>query len=211
MENIRKHVTKEKIIMSMVILVISIIGLKLFLSKNVAKVSQFEEVVLTDTTDLIAETEKENNDVVKMYVDIKGAVKLPGMYEVTSDMRVLNVIDMAGGLKETADDSQVNFSQRIEDQMVIYIPVEGEELSETVIAGSNSNTANISKDEEGKINLNQATKEELMTLSGVGEKKAEKIIEYREENGSFKTIEDLKNVNGFGEKSFESLEKYISI
>lgn len=211
MESIRKHVTKEKIIMSMVILVISITALKLFLSKNAAKVGQFEEVLLTDTTDLIAETEKENNDVVKMYVDIKGAVKLPGMYEVTSDMRVLNVIDMAGGLKETADDSQVNFSQRIEDQMVIYIPVEGEELSETVIAGTNSNTANISKDEEGKINLNQATKEELMTLSGVGEKKAEKIIEYREENGSFKTIEDLKNVNGFGEKSFESLEKYISI
>ena len=211
MESIRKHVTKEKIIISVVILVISIIGLKLFLSKNAAKVDQFEEVVLTDTTDLIAETEKENNDVVKMYVDIKGAVKLPGMYEVTSDMRVLNVIDMAGGLKETADDSQVNFSQRIEDQMVIYIPVEGEELSETVIARTNSNTANISKDEDGKINLNQATKEELMTLSGVGEKKAEKIIEYREENGSFKTIEDLKNVNGFGEKSFESLEKYISI
>ena len=211
MESIRKHVTKEKIIITVLILVISIIGLKLFLSKNAAKVSQFEEVVLTDTTDLIAETEKENNDVIKMYVDIKGAVKLPGMYEVTSDMRVLNVIDMAGGLKETADDSQVNFSQRIEDQMVIYIPVEGEELSETVIAGTNSNTANISKDEEGKINLNQATKEELMTLSGVGEKKAEKIIEYREENGSFKTIEDLKNVNGFGEKSFESLEKYISI
>ena len=211
MESIRKHVTKEKIIISVVILVISIIGLKLFLSKNAAKVDQFEEVVLTDTTDLIAETEKENNDAVKMYVDIKGAVKLPGMYEVTSDMRVLNVIDMAGGLKETADDSQVNFSQRIEDQMVIYIPIEGEELSETVIAGTNSNTANISKDEDGKINLNQATKEELMTLSGVGEKKAEKIIEYREENGSFKTIEDLKNVNGFGEKSFESLEKYISI
>lgn len=211
MESIRKHVTKEKIIITVVILVISIIGLKLFLSKNAAKVSQVEEVVLTDTTDLIAETEKENNDVVKMYVDIKGAVKLPGMYEVTSDMRVLNVIDMAGGLKETADDSQVNFSQRIEDQMVIYIPIEGEELSETVIAGTNSNTANISKDEDGKINLNQATKEELMTLSGVGEKKAEKIIEYREENGSFKTIEDLKNVNGFGEKSFESLEKYISI
>lgn len=207
MESIRKHVTKEKIIMSMVILVISITALKLFLSKNAAKVGQFEEVLLTDTTDLIAETEKENNDVVKMYVDIKGAVKLPGMYEVTSDMRVLNVIDMAGGLKETADDSQVNFSQRIEDQMVIYIPVEGEELSETVIAGTNSNTANISKDEEGKINLNQATKEELMTLSGVGEKKAEKIIEYREENGSFKTIEDLKNVNGFGEKSFESFGK----
>lgn len=211
MESIRKHVTKEKIIISVVILVISIIGLKLFLSKNAAKVDQFEEVVLTDTTDLIAETEKENNDVVKMYVDIKGAVKLPGMYEVTSDMRVLNVIDMAGGLKETADDSQVNFSQRIEDQMVIYIPVEGEELSETAIAGTNSNTANISKNEDGKVNLNQAAKEELMTLSGVGEKKAEKIIEYREENGSFKTIEDLKNVNGFGEKSFESLEKYISI
>lgn len=211
MESIRKHVTKEKIIITVVILVISIIALKLFLSKNAAKVGQFEEVLLTDTTDLIAETEKENNDVIKMYVDIKGAVKLPGMYEVTSDMRVLNVIDMAGGLKETADDSQVNFSQRIEDQMVIYIPVEGEELSEKVIAGSNSNTANISKDEDGKVNLNQATKEELMTLSGVGEKKAEKIIEYREENGSFKTIEDLKNVNGFGEKSFESLEKYISI
>lgn len=209
MESVRKHVTKEKIITIIIILVISVVGFKLLFSKNQAKIGQFEEVVLTETTDLVEEIE--NNETVKMYVDIKGAVKLPGMYEVTSDMRVLNVIDMAGGLKETADDSQVNFSQRIEDQMVIYIPVEGEELSEKVVAGVNSNTANSNKDEEKKVNLNQATKEELMTLNGVGEKKAEKIIEYREENGSFKTIEDLKNVNGFGEKSFESLEKYISI
>ena len=68
----------------------------------------------------------------KMYVDIKGAVKLPGMYEVSSDMRVLNVIDMAGGLTLEADDQQVNFSQKVEDQMVIYIPKEGEEVSENI-------------------------------------------------------------------------------
>lgn len=209
MEVLRKYVTKEKIIIFVVILLISVISLKIFFQRSHEKVNQFEEVVMTDSTELMDKIEEGSTDLAKMYVDIKGAVKLPGMYEVTSDMRVLNVIDMAGGLKDTADDSQVNFSQRIEDQMVIYIPIVGEEIPEIQ---SKQNVGSINnKEEEQKINLNQATKEELMTLNGVGEKKAEKIIEYREENGSFKTIEDLKNVNGFGEKSFESLEKYISI
>ena len=146
----------------------------------------------------------------KMYVDIKGAVKLPGMYEVSSDMRVLNVIDMAGGLTLEADDQQVNFSQKVEDQMVIYIPKEGEEVSEN-IGLVNGGESGQTSEEEGKVNLNQASKEELMTLNGVGEKKAEKIIEHREENGSFKSIEEIKNVNGFGEKTFESLKSSITI
>ena len=146
----------------------------------------------------------------QMYVDIKGAVKLPGMYEVSSDMRVLNVIDMAGGLTLEADDQQVNFSQKVEDQMVIYIPKEGEEVSEN-IGLVNGGESGQTSEEEGKVNLNQASKEELMTLNGVGEKKAEKIIEHREENGSFKSIEEIKNVNGFGEKTFESLKSSITI
>ena len=145
-----------------------------------------------------------------MYVDIKGAVKLPGMYEVSSDMRVLNVIDMAGGLTLEADDQQVNFSQKVEDQMVIYIPKEGEEVSEN-IGLVNGGESGQTSEEEGKVNLNQASKEELMTLNGVGEKKAEKIIEHREENGSFKSIEEIKNVNGFVEKTFESLKSSIII
>ena len=146
----------------------------------------------------------------KMSGDIKGAVKLPGMYEVSSDMRVLNVIDMAGGLTLEADDQQVNFSQKVEDQMVIYIPKEGEEVSEN-IGLVNGGESGQTSEEEGKVNLNQASKEELMTLNGVGEKKAEKIIEHREENGSFKSIEEIKNVNGFGEKTFESLKSSITI
>ena len=161
-------------------------------------------------SDLLEVEEELPETLSKMYVDIKGAVKLPGMYEVSSDMRVLNVIDMAGGLTLEADDQQVNFSQKVEDQMVIYIPKEGEEVSEN-IGLVNGGESGQTSEEEGKVNLNQASKEELMTLNGVGEKKAEKIIEHREENGSFKSIEEIKNVNGFGEKTFESLKSSITI
>lgn len=143
-----------------------------------------------------------------MYVDIKGAVKSPGMYEVSSDMRLLNVIDLAGGLVDSADSQRVNFSQKVSDQMVIYVPTVGEEL--TIVEEVQS--VGTTKDESNSlININQASKEELMQLNGVGEKKAEKIIDYREEHGSFHELQELKNVNGFGEKSFESLEKYITI
>ncbi|MFC6346744.1 helix-hairpin-helix domain-containing protein [Vagococcus carniphilus] len=208
----KKYLKKETMLFIGVSLII-LIGVKCLIFNQETKATTFveDDVTVSSQSDL-KETEEEKNDG-KMYVDIKGAVRMPGMYEVSSDMRVLNVIDMAGGLKEKADDKQINFSQKLEDQMIIYIPLEGEEIPEAI---NNQNTSKESlggkgSEEAGKVNLNQAEKDELMTLNGVGEKKAEKIIEYREENGSFKSIDDLKNVNGIGEKTFESLKESITI
>lgn len=212
MEYIKKHLKKENLLW-LIVGVFILVGLKFFLfnQETKAKTIVEEELALSSQSDLKEEVDEKTDG--KMYVDIKGAVRAPGMYEVTSDMRVLNVIDMAGGLKEKADDKQINFSQKLEDQMIIYIPLEGEEIPDAI---NNQNTSKETSggkgsEESGKINLNQAEKEELMTLNGVGEKKAEKIIEYREDNGSFKSIEDLKNVNGIGEKTFESLKESITI
>lgn len=212
MEYLKKHLKKENLLW-LIVGVFILVGLKFFLfnQETKAKTIVEEELALSSQSDLKEEVDEKTDG--KMYVDIKGAVRAPGMYEVTSDMRVLNVIDMAGGLKEKADDKQINFSQKLEDQMIIYIPLEGEEIPDAI---NNQNTSKETSgekgsEESGKINLNQAEKEELMTLNGVGEKKAEKIIEYREDNGSFKSIEDLKNVNGIGEKTFESLKESITI
>lgn len=198
-------IKREYLIVAVLLLLIGFIGFKSLFSKAITSDVLLDDVRIESTSPSLEESEP----LSKLYVDIKGAVKLPGMYEVTSDMRVLHVIDMAGGLTNQADEGQINFAQKVEDQMIIYIPKEGEEIPESLAIATNSQ--NGTKEEDSKVNLNTATKEELMSLNGVGEKKAEKIIDYREENGSFKTIEELKNVNGFGEKSFDSLSSYITI
>lgn len=140
-------------------------------------------------------------------VDVKGAVKNPGVYYAHSGDRVIDVIDEAGGLMDDADEAAVNFAMRVVDEMVIYIPKEGEdvELPEGILAP-------VQKPEgEGKINLNKADQSELETLPGIGPSKAEAIIEYRENEGPFKTIEDLMLVSGFGEKTFTKLKEKITV
>ena len=143
----------------------------------------------------------------QIYVDIKGAVEKPGMYEGTTNMRVWDAVMLAGGVSDVADTKQVNFSERISDQMVIYVPKIGEEIQ---ISEKNSESQESQSKDTSKINLNQASETELQTLPGVGQKKAQEIIRYREENGGFKTIEDLKNISGFGEKTFEKLKELIT-
>lgn len=213
MKNWQKLLKKENLIFGGLLVIGTIFCYTLFFQKKEKVIQTIDEISLTSES-LEEPENKQLDENIKMYVDIKGAVNLPGMYEVTSDMRVLNVIDLAGGLKNDADDKQINFSARVEDQMIIYVPKEGEVLAEVELPQTGTGSASSSaggKESNDKVNLNLATKEELMTLNGVGEKKAEKIIDYREENGSFKVVEDLKNVNGFGEKSFESLKSYITI
>lgn len=211
MKSLKNYVTKESIVIFILVVVVALLCFKINKANKVPEDIVLEDMITLETLS----DEKGGKETIpdeKMYVDVKGAVNKVGMYEVSSDMRVSNVIDMAGGLTDIADEKQINFSQRLEDQMVIYIPYEGEEISENQFKSITNNSGSTNQRETTDlININQATKEELMLLNGVGEKKAEKIIEYREENGSFKAIEDLKNVNGFGEKSFESLKNCISI
>lgn len=142
-------------------------------------------------------------------VDLKGAVKKPGVYDATEGDRVIDVLKKAGGLLENADRNQINFALRIYDEMVIYIPEEGEGLFET--NGAEGMTSISVQQNDGRINLNKATEAELQTLPGIGPSKAAAILEHRETNGPFKAIEDLKLIAGIGDKTFEKLKERIKV
>ena len=189
---------KGAVIGGVLLLLVGVGGL---LPKKEEAVEESEAVVTT----VLAEKAEENTTLkAVIFVDIKGAVKKPGVYQMKAGDRVKDAIDAAGGLTAEADSQKVNLAQRVEDQMVIVVPKVGEE-AEAIPAGATSKE--VSK--EGKVNINTATVEELKTLKGVGEKKAEAIIEYRKKNGSFKTKEDLMKVRGIGKKLFESFEERI--
>lgn len=168
------------------------------------KEESVEETTVVEMTVLAEKTEVSTTQETVIFVDIKGAVKNPGVYQMKVGDRVKDALDAAGGLTAEADSQKVNLAKRLEDQMVIVVPKVGEE-SEEIPTGETRKEAT----KEGKVNINTATVEELKTLKGVGEKKAEAIIEYRKKNGSFQTKEDLMKVRGIGKKLFESFQERI--
>lgn len=139
----------------------------------------------------------------KILVDIKGAVNQPGVYDVSQQPRLQAAVAKAGGLTEQAEMANVNLAQKLTDGQMVYIPTKGKRLSTPATTASQAS--------QEKVNLNTATVAELQTLEGVGEKKAEQIIAYREANGGFKQITDLKAVSGIGEKRFEALKDKLTI
>ena len=189
---------KGAVIGGVLLLLVSVGGL---LPKKEEAVEETEAAV---TTVMAEKTEESTTLEAVIFVDIKGEVKKPGVYQMKVGDRVKDAIDAAGGLTAEADSQKVNLAQRVEDQMVIVVPKVGEE-AEAIPAGATSKEAS----KEEKVNINTATVEELKTLKGVGQKKAEAIIEYRKKNGSFKTKEDLMKVRGIGKKLFESFEERI--
>ena len=207
--------------------------------------------------DEVKEQSKKDKEIVKIeknqdkkeelfyYVDIKGAVKNPGVYKLKENSRVIDVINESGGLNENADTSILNLSKKIFDEMFIIIYTKdeinkyknetistkkiNEKLEKEIIVIDENNSANIKskqntnsnkqkenvsetqKDDNNLININTASKEELLTITGIGESKADSIINYRKENGSFEKIEDIKNVSGIGESLFEKIKDYITV
>lgn len=145
-----------------------------------------------------------------IFVEVKGAVKYPGVFEMPADARVKNVLEMAQ-VEPSADLLSVNQSMKLVDEMVIYIPKEGEMAEFNPSAGYDSASESDSEAANSVVNINTAGVPELTTLNGIGEKKAQLIIDYREENGLFMKEEDLMNIPGIGEKTFESLKPYITI
>lgn len=154
------------------------------------------------------------------YVDIKGAIKVPQVVPVTPGMRVHDVVEMAGGVTGEADQSQVNLAQLVTDQMVIYVPKVGEEVSpstEALVADSKVTESAVSESSgDGTsggdlVNINTADTTMLQSLSGIGEKRAADIINYRETNGLFETVDDLDQVSGIGEKMMEKLRPLITV
>lgn len=146
----------------------------------------------------------ENRHDEKIFVDVKGAVKHPGVFETTKDKRVKDLIEEAGGLLDDADTSTLNLSQKVKDQMVIYVLKHGEKPKQISDGGSSSSNADV-------ININTANKEQLMKISGVGKTKAEAIISYRDKNGDFKKKEDITKVKGIGKATFEKIKDKIEV
>lgn len=144
---------------------------------------------------------------MKIIVDLKGEIVNPGIYEANDGERVQDLITKAGGFSKNADKLKVNLAQKVKDEMVIYVPKIGEEINVSLFDEAESTTNN----SEGKVNINSANKDQLQTIPGIGPSKADAIIEYREQKGEFKKIEEIKNVTGIGEKTYEKLKDSISI
>lgn len=153
--------------------------------------------------------ENAENTGTKMYVDISGAVVNPGVYEVDSQTRLFQVIEMAGGLTENADVDSLNRAEIVYDGQKIIVGTLGEpSAAASESSGSQSAQSGITN---GKVNLNLAGSATLQTIPGIGPSKAGRIIDYRNTNGRFRKIEDIMNITGIGEKTFESIKDYITV
>ena len=140
-------------------------------------------------------------------VDVKGAVKAPGIYDLPVGSRVNDAVQKAGGLTERADSKSLNLAQKISDEALVYVPTKGEEVaSQQTASGTASSTS-----KEKKVNLNKASLEELKQVKGLGGKRAQDIIDHRETNGKFKSVDELKKVSGIGAKTIEKLKDYVTV
>lgn len=170
-----------------------------------SKIENIEDVKTVD---------KNENMTKKISIYISGAVNSPGVVELKSNERLMEGVKLCDGLTDEADTNRINLAMKVKDEGHYIIPKEGEEIA---LNDSNENVENNNNDnnsgegESKKININNASKEELDSLPGVGEVTAQKIIDYREENKEFKSIDEIKNVKGIGENKFNDLKDYICI
>ena len=194
----------KSVILAFVCSLVLIIGGLFYFNKN--KTEDYSGVsfsnISNETNNKVEKAENRHDE--KIFVDVKGAVKYPGVFETTKDKRVKDLIEEAGGLLEDADTSTLNLSQKVKDQMVIYVLKHGEKPKQ--ISDGSSSTSN-----GDVININTANKEQLMKISGVGKTKAEAIISFREKNGDFKKKEDITKVRGIGKATFEKIKDKIEV
>ncbi len=193
----------KSIILAFVCSLVLIIGGLFYFNQN--KTEDYSGVsfsnISNETNNKVEKAENRHDE--KIFVDVKGAVKHPGVFETTKDKRVKDLIEEAGGLLDDADTSTLNLSQKVKDQMIIYVLKHGEKPKQISDSSSSSNT--------DVININTANKEQLMKISGVGKTKAEAIIAHREKNGDFKKKEDITKVRGIGKSTFEKIKDKIEV
>ena len=223
----RKQITIAMIIIIAISCSIGFVIYK-YQTRPKAKTIDIIKIKKENKTSIETKTDKKN----EYMVDIKGEVNAPGIYKLKEESRIIDVIEKAGGLTKNADTTVINLSKKITDEMVIIIyskhqvenwivtkeqekylqekckiPEEGKVPNNSCIEETETKKENILS---ATININQATKEELMTLPGIGETKADAIITYREQT-PFESIEDLKNVSGIGDRTYEELKNYITV
>ena len=218
----KKILTSPKLIVCMSTVVLIFCIASGFLLSNLLFHREPEEIAAKEMLSPFSSSEEnqlpEGNTVEEdarpkvMYTDIKGSVQDPGIYSFSSEERVYDVLKRAGGLLEEADSDRINFSAKIEDQQVLYIPAVGEELPEHLDQLASSEGKQSTADcEPSKININTASPSELQQIPGIGSVKAQEIIRFREENGSFQKVEDLQEISGIGEKTVEKLKNFVTI
>jgi len=149
-----------------------------------------------DSSQVLIESSQQVKKEIKVY--IVGEVKKPGVYSLTEGDRVENVINKAGGFTETADTASINLAQLLSDQMKIIVNKKG--TAACISSSQNS---------DGKISINQADKEQLKKVPGIGDVTAQKIIDYREKNGGFKSIDELKKIDRIGDKTYNKIKDYF--
>lgn len=171
-----------------------------------SKIENIEDVKTVDKTE---------NMTKKISIYISGAVNSPGVVELKSNDRLMEGVKLCDGLTDEADTNRINLAMKVKDEGHYIIPKEGEEIalndSNENVENNNNDSNDSTEGDNKKININGASKEELDSLPGVGEVTAQKIIDYREENKEFKSIDEIKNVKGIGENKFNDLKDYICI
>lgn len=199
-----KHCIKKQLLW-----IILVIHISILLSGCYSQTEDFEVI-----EDMQAEQTEEQNPDTKLqeieesscFVYICGAVKKPDVYEVKSDARIYEVVKKAGGFSKNADETAVNLAEKIYDGQQVYIPTKQEKDKQNLSLQGQGNM-----EQSDKLDLNTATKEQLMTLSGVGEAKADAILEYRAEHGRFQSIEELKEIRGIKERVFQKMKDKIIV
>lgn len=200
-------------------------GIIYYQNSNVIDTNSIKK--MDDVTVTKASDEKKLKTV---FVDVKGAVAAPGVYELDDGKRVIDAINLAGGLAKDANVINLNLSKKVTDEMYVIVYTK-EEINNFMKNNANSKIECASKEcvcpgegsdacikspsseseSNGKVSINSATKEALMGLSGIGEAKAEAILKYRTENGGFKALEDIKNVDGIGEAIYDKVKNNITL
>lgn len=196
-----------------------------------SKETELEEVSAGETENVLTEKDSEEQDEPseseegseKLYVHVCGHVNQPGVYELQPDSRVFEAIEAAGGMTATAAFSYLNQAELLKDGQQIYVPSQEEVDSGKAAvqaagastpgseAAGGQNIENVSGQDDGKVNLNTASREELMTLSGIGDVRAQAILKYREEHGEFRSVEELMEVEGIKKGTFQKLKDQIKI
>ena len=152
-----------------------------------------------------AENKLQNKTII---VEIKGQVKNPDVYTLDENSIINDLITLAGGVTENADLSSINRAKKLQNHEMIYIADKNEA---SIAQNSMADPSEHSVMSESLVDINTAEAEQLKTLNGIGDSKAKSIIEYREQNGGFKSIEEIKNVTGIGEKMFEKIKDNITV
>jgi len=210
---VKRWLMEYKKILSIIGGVLAVIVI-ILVGRGMMASSMKEKVMVTNAVNTTRVEETTTMMPQNCYVDIKGEVLRPGVYEFSCESRIQEVIKKAGGFTEEADETKINLAQKITDQMQMIVPNVNSKQEGGVTEGNsekgNSSNMILSNAKQGKVNINTATLEELQTIKGIGKKKAEAILQYRKEHGPFRTKEDLLEVKAIGKKALEAIESQVT-